>query len=100
MIEIRVVRNVISKNFYSNHEAAQLNQTELFFLNLMNKLKIMIFNFMAILPHFQMLHLPNCKVEVLRRQKQLTDLIFKVVHTTPLPPATGLYSGLYKYFYY
>ena len=47
IIEINVVQNDISDNFYSIHKVVQSNLTELFCLNLMNKLKIMIFNFMA-----------------------------------------------------
>ena len=50
--------NEISDNFYFDYKAVKLNQTELFLKNLMNKMKIMIFNFMAILSHFQMLHHP------------------------------------------
>ena len=52
IMDINVVQNDISDNFNSDYKAVQTNLTELFFLNLMNKLKIMIFNFRAILPHF------------------------------------------------
>ena len=45
----------VSDNFYSYYKAVESNLPELFFSNLMNKFKIIIFNAMAFLPHFQML---------------------------------------------
>ena len=38
IIEINVFLNDISDNIYSDHKAVQSNLTELFFVNLMNKL--------------------------------------------------------------
>ena len=40
IIEINLVWNVISDNFHSYHKAVRPNMTELFFLSLMNKLKL------------------------------------------------------------
>ena len=58
MYEICNICNEISDNFYFDHKDVKSNLTELSFLNLVNKLKIMIFNSMAILSHLQMLHHP------------------------------------------
>ena len=45
IIEINVVQNDISDNFYFDHKAVQSNLTELFFLNLMNKFKTFFSDF-------------------------------------------------------
>ena len=74
-----IAYNNISDNFYFDYKAVQSNPTELFFLNFMNVLKISIFNSMTILT------IPNCKIEVLRKQIKLTDQISNNVHTTPPP---------------
>ena len=39
IIDINIVQNDIYDNFYSDHKAVQSNLTELFFLNLMNRLR-------------------------------------------------------------
>ena len=43
IIEINVVKNYISDNFYFDHKVVLSNLMKLFFLNLMNTLKIMIY---------------------------------------------------------
>ena len=48
IMDINVVLNDISEKFYFDNKAVQSNLTKLLFLNLMNKLKIMIFNSMAL----------------------------------------------------
>ena len=58
IMKFKVIYKVVSDNFYFDHNAVQSNLTVLLFLNPMNKLKIMVFNFMAILLHFQILHHP------------------------------------------
>ena len=63
----------------------------------MNKLRIMISILWQFCRTFRWSTIPNCKIEVLRKQKNLTNLISQHVHSTPpgaphwsTPPVTGL----------
>ena len=82
---INVVQNEISDNFYPDHKAVKLNLTKLFFLNLMNKLKIRIFNFMAIRKKNQVLfHQHYTIMDTMQKKSNQKNLRWKFARCIPL----------------
>ena len=72
-----------------------MNRIELFYLNgitffYLDGIKAFYSNGMPCHSQRYAVLLPNCKIEVLRKQKNLTDLISQHVHITSLHPVAGL----------
>ena len=85
IIDINVVYKYISDNFYFDYKTLQVNLTELFKKIVTNELKMMIFSSIGICHTFRCSTIPNCKIEVLRKQKKINRPNIQACSYHPTP---------------
>ena len=82
IMELKVVHNVVSDNFYFDYKAVRLNLTELFFQSLLNKLKLKL--------------LRAIRARIFLEFEQVSCLYSKMQHLTLSSPPIQAFALLWE----